>query len=129
MEKQLRKLAPVALLSALPSAALTAETAGRMDLTGNWVGLFAIAVFVPAYLLVMAEEFTHLRKSKPVIIAAGVGGSLLSIGSAAGVALMGQARGKYTFFGHLKWARAIAVAYVASMLVHMLVNRRYLSGG
>ena len=28
---------------------------------------------------------------------------LLSIGSAAGVALMGQARGVYTFFGHLKW--------------------------
>jgi Na+/H+ antiporter NhaD/arsenite permease-like protein len=35
-------------------------------------------------------------------LTAGVGGSLLSIGSAAGVALMGQARGKYTFFGHLK---------------------------
>ncbi|MEH6543583.1 MAG: sodium:proton antiporter NhaD [Porticoccaceae bacterium] len=38
-----------------------------------------------------------------VTLTAGVGGSLLSIGSAAGVALMGQARGQYTFFGHLKW--------------------------
>ena len=38
-----------------------------------------------------------------VTLTAGVGGSLLSIGSAAGVALMGQARGVYTFFGHLKW--------------------------
>ncbi|MCK4707061.1 MAG: sodium:proton antiporter NhaD, partial [Gammaproteobacteria bacterium] len=36
-------------------------------------------------------------------LTAGVGGSMLSIGSAAGVALMGQARGYYTFFGHLKW--------------------------
>ena len=36
-----------------------------------------------------------------VTLTAGVGGSMLSIGSAAGVALMGQARGKYTFFSHL----------------------------
>ncbi len=58
-----------------------------------------------------------------VTLTAGVGGSLLSIGSAAGVALMGQARGKYTFFGHLKWTPAIAAGYVASIAVHFLVNR------
>jgi len=46
-----------------------------------------------------------------VTMTAGVGGSLLSIGSAAGVALMGQARGTYTFFGHLKWMPAIALGY------------------
>ncbi len=57
-----------------------------------------------------------------VTMTAGVGGSLLSIGSAAGVALMGQARGKYTFFGHLKWAPAIAVGYAASTWVHMCIN-------
>ncbi len=57
-----------------------------------------------------------------VTMTAGVGGSLLSIGSAAGVALMGQARGKYTFFGHLKWAPAIAVGYAASIWVHMWIN-------
>ncbi len=57
-----------------------------------------------------------------VTLTAGVGGSLLSIGSAAGVALMGQARGKYTFFGHLKWAPAIAVGYAASILAHMWIN-------
>ena len=43
-----------------------------------------------------------------VTLTAGVGGSLLSIGSAAGVALMGQARGQYTFFTHLRWTPAIA---------------------
>ena len=63
-----------------------------------------------------------------VTLTAGVGGSLLSIGSAAGVALMGQARGKYTFFGHLKWTPAIAVGYVASILVHMAVNSQYFTG-
>jgi NhaD family Na+/H+ antiporter len=57
-----------------------------------------------------------------VTLTAGVGGSLLSIGSAAGVALMGQARGKYTFFGHLKWAPAIALGYGASILVHLWLN-------
>ncbi len=57
-----------------------------------------------------------------VTLTAGVGGSLLSIGSAAGVALMGQARGYYTFFSHLKWTWAIALGYAASIWVHLLLN-------
>jgi len=57
-----------------------------------------------------------------VTLTAGVGGSLMSIGSAAGVALMGQARGIYTFFGHLKWAWAIALGYAASILTHLWLN-------
>ena len=60
-----------------------------------------------------------------VTLTAGVGGSLLSIGSAAGVALMGQARGQYTFFGHLKWAPVIALGYIASIYVHLWVNASY----
>jgi NhaD family Na+/H+ antiporter len=58
-----------------------------------------------------------------VTLTAGVGGSMLSIGSAAGVALMGQARGQYTFFSHLRWTPVIALGYAASIWVHMLVNR------
>ncbi|HIA07937.1 MAG TPA: sodium:proton antiporter [Chromatiaceae bacterium] len=57
-----------------------------------------------------------------VTLTAGVGGSLLSIGSAAGVAVMGQARGIYTFFGHMKWSWAIGLGYAASIWVHFLVN-------
>jgi Na+/H+ antiporter NhaD/arsenite permease-like protein len=57
-----------------------------------------------------------------VTLTAGVGGSLLSIGSAAGVAVMGQARGVYTFFAHLKWTWAIALGYAASIWVHFLIN-------
>jgi len=60
-----------------------------------------------------------------VTLTAGVGGSLLSIGSAAGVALMGQARGKYTFFTHLKWSPAIALGYVASIYGHLWINKSY----
>jgi Na+/H+ antiporter NhaD/arsenite permease-like protein len=58
-----------------------------------------------------------------VTLTAGVGGSLLSIGSAAGVALMGQARGIYTFYTHLKWIWAIALGYAASIAVHIVMNR------
>ena len=57
-----------------------------------------------------------------VTLTAGVGGSILSIGSAAGVAVMGQARGTYTFFSHLKWSWAIVIGYGASIWVHFLVN-------
>jgi Na+/H+ antiporter NhaD/arsenite permease-like protein len=57
-----------------------------------------------------------------VTLTAGVGGSLLSIGSAAGVALMGQVRGKYTFLSHRKWTPAIALGYEASIGVHLLIN-------
>ncbi|MCP4233277.1 MAG: sodium:proton antiporter, partial [Aestuariibacter sp.] len=57
-----------------------------------------------------------------VTLTTGVGGSLLSVGSAAGVALMGQARGQYTFFGHLKWTPAIALGYAASIAVHFWIN-------
>ncbi len=60
-----------------------------------------------------------------VTLTAGVGGSMLSIGSAAGVALMGQARGMYTFFGHLKWTPVIAVGYGASIATHMWINANY----
>ncbi|MGR5129747.1 sodium:proton antiporter NhaD [Photobacterium swingsii] len=57
-----------------------------------------------------------------VTLTAGVGGSLLSVGSAAGVALMGAAHGKYTFFGHLKWMPVIALGYIASIIMHLLLN-------
>ncbi len=57
-----------------------------------------------------------------VTLTAGVGGSLLSIGSAAGVALMGQARGVYTFVSHLKWAPVISLGYIASIFCHLYIN-------
>lgn len=187
--KRLLALIPLLLM---PLFAYASEEVQHLDLTGNWVGIASVLLFFVAYLVVMVEEFTHLRKSKPVMLAAGiiwaliawyyqshdiphqvmygdwgatntniaigiisavvdhipvmfavltmmpdmsigqwllvtmtagVGGSLLSIGSAAGVALMGQARGVYTFFDHLKWTPAIALGYAASIGTHMLLNK------
>ncbi len=49
----------------------------------------------------------------------GVGGSLLSIGSAAGVAMMGLGGKHYTFVSHLRWMPAIALGYGASIWLHL----------
>lgn len=57
-----------------------------------------------------------------VTLTTGVGGSLLAIGSAAGVAVMGQARGTYTFLAHLKWSWAIALGYAAAIWIHFVIN-------
>jgi len=88
------------------------------------VGLLsAIVDNIPVMFAVLTmEPDMPLSQWLLVTLTAGVGGSLLSIGSAAGVALMGQARGQYTFFSHLKWSWAIALGYAASIWVHLLLN-------
>lgn len=58
-----------------------------------------------------------------ITLTAGTGGSLLSVGSAAGVALMGAARGYYTFASHLKWTPVILLGYVLSILTHLWLNK------
>ena len=57
-------------------------------------------------------------------LTAGTGGSMLAIGSAAGVALMGTARGIYTFGAHLKWMPVIALGYALGIWVHLVLNAR-----
>lgn len=71
--------------------------------------------------LTMLPEMDHTQWLL-VTLTAGTGGSMLSVGSAAGVAVMGQARGIYTFFAHLKWSWAIALGYAASIWAHFLIN-------
>ncbi len=86
-------------------------------------GLSAIVDNIPVMfaVLTMNPEMS-IGQWLLVTLTAGVGGSLLSIGSAAGVALMGQARGQYTFFGHLKWMPVIALGYAASIATHFWIN-------
>ncbi len=57
-----------------------------------------------------------------ITLTCGVGGSLLSVGSAAGVAVMGVRRDVYTFIQHLKWTPVVAVGYVASIFVWYLLS-------
>ncbi|BCU07775.1 sodium:proton antiporter NhaD [Allochromatium tepidum] len=86
-------------------------------------GLSAIVDNIPVMfaVLTMMPEMSETQWLL-VTLMAGVGGSLLSIGSAAGVALMGQARGTYTFFAHLEWTPAIALGFLASIAVHFWIN-------
>jgi Na+/H+ antiporter NhaD/arsenite permease-like protein len=93
-------------------------------LTNVAVGLLSAAVDnIPVMVAVLA-----MKPGMPegqwllVTLTAGVGGSLLSIGSAAGVALMGQARGVYTFMAHLRWSWAVGLGYAAGIWVHFWVN-------
>lgn len=60
-----------------------------------------------------------------VTLTAGVGGSLLAIGSAAGVGLLGQTKGAYSFLSHIKWMPVILLGYAGSIAAHFLINQRY----
>jgi Na+/H+ antiporter NhaD/arsenite permease-like protein len=57
-----------------------------------------------------------------VTLTLGTGGSMLSIGSAAGVALMGLSKGRYTFLGHLKYTPYLLIGYFCAIAVHYWVN-------
>ena len=52
-----------------------------------------------------------------VTMTAGVGGSLISFGSAAGVGVMGKLPGIYTFGSHMKFAWTILVGYIVSVSI------------
>jgi|TARA_B100000809_G_scaffold100565_1_gene99118 Na+/H+ antiporter NhaD/arsenite permease-like protein len=68
------------------------------------------------------QESMVLSQWLLITLTTGVGGSLLSIGSAPGVALMGQARGMYTFYSHLRWTPVIFLGYILSIIVHLLIS-------
>ncbi|MBN2646078.1 MAG: sodium:proton antiporter NhaD [Desulfuromonadaceae bacterium] len=88
--------------------------------------LSAIVDNIPVMFAVLTmEPHMSLGQWLLVTMTAGVGGSLLSIGSAAGVGLMGTARGIYTFGRHLVYTPIIALGYAASIAVHMLINASY----
>jgi Na+/H+ antiporter NhaD/arsenite permease-like protein len=115
----LAALGYLALLSQASYAALGPTTANVL------VGIASAVVDnIPIMfaVLTISPEMSHGHWLL-VTLTAGVGGSLLSIGSAAGVALMGQARGVYTFFSHLRWSWAVALGYAASIWAHLFVNR------
>ena len=52
-----------------------------------------------------------------VTMTAGVGGSLISFGSAAGVGVMGKMHGIYTFASHMKYAWTILIGYIVSVSI------------
>jgi len=55
-----------------------------------------------------------------VTLTAGVGGSMIAFGSAAGVGVMGKLPGIYTFSSHMKYAWTIVIGYFVSIAVWYL---------
>lgn len=94
------------------------------DLTNIALGLISAVVDnIPVMfaVLTMNPEMSDFHWLL-ITLTTGVGGTLLSIGSAAGVALMGTARGYYTFFAHLKWTPVLILGYAAAIGAHYVVN-------
>jgi len=83
----------------------------------------AIVDNVPVMLAVLhMDPEMDLFQWQLVTLTAGVGGSLLAVGSAAGVAMLGQAREYYTSLSHLRWAPVILLGYIASIAIHFWLN-------
>lgn len=101
------------------------------DLGATWANILVgiVSAFIDNgtimyAVLTMAPDISH-GQWLLVTLTAGVGGSLLAIGSAAGVGLLGQMEGKYSFMSHLKWSPVIALGYAGSIVTHFLLNDRY----
>ena len=117
----LATLGYMALLSEWMYNGLGATTANIL------VGLASALVDnIPVMFAVLSmEPSMNLSQWLLVTLTAGVGGSMLSVGSAAGIALMGQAQGVYTFINHLKWSWAILLGYAAGILIHMFTHNMF----
>ena len=99
---------------------------------GNWgpdvanvaIGLLSSVIDnIPMMYAVLSTEPSMTKPEWLLLtLTAGVGGSVLSIGSAAGVGLMGVAPRSYTFQSHLRWAPAVVTGYFAGVLAHTLLN-------
>jgi Na+/H+ antiporter NhaD/arsenite permease-like protein len=61
-----------ALLLLFGAPAVAADNDIATSLSGHWAGIVALFIFAVAYILVISEETIHLRKSKPVMVAAGL---------------------------------------------------------
>ncbi|MFB3101014.1 MAG: sodium:proton antiporter NhaD [Gammaproteobacteria bacterium] len=99
---------------------------GDLGATGANIMLGAISAIIDnipvmVSILSMGPEMNHFQWLL-VTLTCGVGGSLLSVGSAAGVALMGSSKGQYTFMGHLKWTPVLILGYASGIGMHFFVN-------
>ncbi len=91
----------------------------RLDLTQHWVGYAALVIFVLAYTLVIFEEQLHLRKSKPVLLAAGLIWILIALtyrgmGDSHSVEI--AIRHNFLEYAELFFFLLVAMTYINAML-------------
>lgn len=85
--------------------------------------LSAVVDNIPLMLAVLhMEPVMDVYQWQLVTLTAGVGGSMLAVGSAAGVAMLGQARGFYTSLYHLRLSPLVVLGYLASCAAHYWLN-------
>jgi len=64
-----------------------------------------------------ADAGENLSQWLLVTLTAGIGGSMISFGSAAGVGVMGKLKGIYTFGAHMKYAWTVVAGYIVSVVI------------
>ena len=87
-----------------------------MDLLNHPVGIASLILFVIAYAFVMTEEVTHLRKSKPVLLAAGLIWAMI-----AGVGV------KYGHSEHVEEAIMHAFSEFTQLMLFLLVAMTFIN--
>ena len=104
----------------IPTVSFAAESSALLNLKiiDSHIAIVGLIVFVIAYSLVMVEEFTHLRKSKPVLVAAGIIWFLVAIAAKDSGNIDGVNYAfKHTFleFAELFLFLLVAMTYINSM--------------
>ena len=95
-----------------------------LDMIFSPVGIFCLLIFITAYGFVMAEEFTHFRKSKPVILAATIIWVVIAYVASQDPSL--SPKWAETQFRHvvLEFAELFFFLFVAMAYVNSLTERR-----
>ena len=102
----------------LALAANLYEVAGATPVNIGVGFLSAIVDNIPVMSAVLkANPTMGLDQWMLVTLAAGIGGSMISFGSAAGVGVMGKLRGVYTFAAHMKYSWTILIGYIVSISI------------
>ncbi len=87
-------------------------------LAHTWIGYAALLIFALSYVLVIFEETTELRKSKPVLVAAGLIWALIGMAfTAAGTPETAKAAAAHTIteYGELLLFLLVAITYVNTL--------------
>lgn len=91
-----------------------------LNLTMHWAGYIALVVFVIAYVLVILEEKIHMRKSKPVLLSAGIIWLLIAVAYnkeiGANILVQEAIRHNFLEYVELFFFLLVAMTYINAMI-------------
>ena len=104
--------------------AASSDGPATLDMISSPIGIACLLLFVIAYGFVMAEEFTHFRKSKPVILAATAIWAMIAFYASTDPGLSAHwAEGKFKHL-ILEFAELFFFLFVAMTYVNALTERK-----